>query len=199
LQNTNLESINTPKVTTSSIARLDFTAEEFFTEDGDFKYEADIEKLPWQDPIEMMMTLVNVKHLVYKFSTLVENTESVEDKTLTSDINSNPQEQALSIDFIFYGYDRYNLPEDAALPPNEFDEYNKLYPEEDNSFRVVGSEQITTPAGTFNCVVVEVLIDDEARKKLWMTKDKPGVYAKIIDDKAGTWGHYHIYELQEIK
>ena len=180
------------------IERLTFTVDDFFTEDGDFKYEADVDKLPWQDPMEMMMNLINVKHLVYKFSTLVENTESFEDKTLIADVNSNPQEQMLSIDFVFYGYDRYNLPEDAALPPNEFDEYNMLYPAEDNSFRVVGSEQITTPAGTFDCDVVEVLIDDEARKKLWMIKDKPGIYARIIDDKEGRFGHYHIYELQKI-
>lgn len=198
LKHENLEPVDTPKTTTSTIARLDFTSEEFFTEDGDFKYEADVEKLPWQDPMEMMMTLVNVQHLVYKYSTLVENTEAFEDKTLTADINSNPQEQELSIDFIFYGYDRYNLPEDAALPPNT--EYaNLLYPEQENTFRIAATEQLTTPAGTFDCVVVEVLIDDEARKKLWMVKDKPAVYAKIIDDKAGRFGHYSIYELQEIK
>ncbi len=74
-----------------------------------------------------------------------------------------------------------------------------MYPEEDNSCRIVGSEQIATPAGTFDCVVVEVAIDYETRKKLWMIKDKPGIYAKIIDDKEGTWGHYNMFELQEIK
>nr|MDA3866767.1 hypothetical protein [Salinivirgaceae bacterium] len=171
----------------------------FFTEEGDYNYEADVEKLPWQDPMEMMMSLANVKQLVYNYSSLIEEAEAFENKTLTADVNSNPQGQVLSIDFIFYGYDRYTLPEDAALPPNEFDGYNLLYPEEDNSFRVVGSEKITTPAGTFDCIVLEVLIDSEARKKLWMIKDKPGIYAKIIDDKEGMFGHYYVYNLQAIK
>ena len=183
---------------TQKIERLTFSANDFYDENGNYKYEADIDKLPWQDPMEMMMGLVNVKHLVYNFFTLVENTEIFENKTLTADVNSNPQEQSLRIDFIFYGYDSYNLPEDAALPPNEFDEYNRLYPEADNAFRLTGSEQISTPAGTFDCAVVEVLIDDEARKKMWMVKDKPGIYAKIIDDKEGQFGHYRIYELQKI-
>lgn len=186
------------------IERLTYSYEEFFTENGDFKYEADYEKLPWKDPLETIMTLANVKQLVYKYSTLIENTKSFEVETLTANVNSNPQEQELSIDFIFNGYDRNNLPNDSALPPNEFKQlygftYNELYPEEENSYRVAGSEQITTPAGTFDCIVVEVVIDDEARKKLWMIKNKPGIYAKIIDDKSGNWGHYHIYELQEIR
>jgi len=183
---------------TNAIERLAFSEDNFFTEDGDFKYEADIEKLPWQDPMMMMMSLVNVKHLLYKFSTLVENTEVFEDITLTADVVANPQEQELHIDNIFYGYDRYNLPEDATLPPN--DDYDHLlYPDEENTFRLAGSEQISTPAGTFDCAVIEVVTSREARKKLWMIIDKPGVYAKIIEDKPGTWGYYNIYELQEIK
>jgi hypothetical protein len=32
-----------------------------------------------------------------------------------------------------------------------------------------------------------------------MIKDKLGVIAKIIKDKSGTFGHYHTYELTEIK
>lgn len=180
------------------IEHLTFTEDDFFTEDGDFKYEADLEKLPWQDPMMMMMSLVNVKHLVYKYSVLVENAGVFEDIILTADVVSNPQEQELSIDNVFYGYDRYNLPEDTALPSN--DDYDHiLYPDEENTFRLAGSEEITTPAGTFNCTVVEVITSRDACKKLWMIIDKPGVYAKIIEDKPGTWGYYNVYELQAIK
>mgnify|MGYP000941296326 CR=1 FL=1 len=160
---------------------MSFTGDDFFTEDGDFKYEADLEKLPWQDPMLMMMSLVNVKHLVYKYSVLVENTGVFEDITLTADVVSNPQEQELSIDNIFYGYDRYNIREDATLPPN--DDYDHiLYPDEENTFRLAGSEQITTPAGTFDCAIVEVVTSRDVLKKLWMIIDKPGVYAKIIEE-----------------
>lgn len=184
------------------IEHLTYTQNDFFTEDGEgeFKYYDDEQKLPWKDYMEMMMTLVNVKQLVYKHSTLIEGVDVFESETLTADVNSNPQEQELSIDFIFNGYDRYNLPEDTALPPNEFDAYNKLYPTEDNSnFRVVGPEQITTLAGTYDCTVIEVVDGFDRSKKLWMINDKPGIYAKIIDEKRDeNFGFYHIYELQEI-
>ncbi|MCC7317938.1 MAG: hypothetical protein IT219_05355, partial [Bacteroidales bacterium] len=38
---------------TKQVARLTFTETDFYTEDGDYKYEADADKLPWQDPLEM--------------------------------------------------------------------------------------------------------------------------------------------------
>ncbi len=204
--NGTIYSFKKEKKSAIEIARLTFTYDDFFTEakDGEdryFKYNDDEQKLPWKDDREMMMTLVNVKQLVYKYSTLIEAIDVFENETLTADVNSNPQEQALSIDFIFNGYDRYSLPEDSGLPPNEFDAYNKLYPEEDNNtFRVVGSEQITTPAGTFDCTVIEVVGSFDRYKKLWMINDKPGIYAKIIvENRTENSGYYHVYELQDIK
>ena len=77
-----------------------------------------------------------------------------------------------------------------------------LYPLTDDIFRIVGNEQITTPAGTFNCVVVEVATISDVLKKLWVITDKPGfgIYAKVIDENPDeTWGHYSVYELQAIK
>ena len=201
--NGTIYSLKKEKKQYAKIERLTFTQDDFYTEggEGDFKYYEDEQKLPWKDYMEMMMTLVNVKQLVYNYSTLIEAVDVFENKILTADVNSNPQEQALNIDFIFNGYDRYNLPEDAGLPRNEFDAYNKLYPEEDNNiFRVVGSEQITTPAGTFDCTVIEVVDGFDRSKKLWMINDKAGVYAKIIDEKRDdSFGFYHVFELQEIK
>lgn len=187
------------------IEHLTFTQDDFYTkasdgEESEFKYYDDEQKLPWKDYMEMMMTLVNVKQLVYNYSTLIEAVDVFENKILTADVNSNPQEVELNIDFIFNGYDRYNLPEDTGLTQNEFDAYNKLYPEEDNNnFRVVGSELITTPAGTFDCTVIEVADGFDHSKKLWMINNKPGIYAKIIDENRDeNYGYYHIYELQEI-
>ena len=177
------------------IEHLTYTQDDFFTKNGDyedFKYPDNTQKLPWKDNMELMMTLVNVKQLVYSYSTLIESVNVFENETLTANVNSNPQEQQLSIDFIFNGYDRYNLPEDAELPPNEFDEYNSLYPEEDNIFRVVTTEKITTAAGTFDCTVIESVDGWDHSKKLWMINDKPGVYAKIIDENRDeNFGYYH--------
>lgn len=44
---------------------------------------------------------------------------------------------------------------------------------------------------------MEVIGSFETCKKLWMINDIPGVYAKIIADKPGTFGQYSVYELQE--
>lgn len=186
------------KVESNKIERLNFTDADFFDENGDYKYYEDEQKLPWQDPMEMSISLVNTEQLVYKYSTLIEGTGVFDSEILTANVHADPQEQALSIDFIFYGYDNYNLPEDTQLPPNN--EFSRpLFPEKEGDFRIAKTEQIATPAGTFDCTVIDAVFSFDVRKRLWMINDKPGIYAKIIEDKAGDFGHYVVYELQEIK
>jgi hypothetical protein len=184
----------------NKIERLNFTEADFFDENGDYKYEGEEVKLPWTDSFEMLMSLVNTSQLEYDFSTLVEGTGVFETKKLTADVKADKEEQILSIDFIFYGYDRYNLPDDTQLPPNDLDiSYgNQFFPLEENAFRVVGKEDLETISGTYNCTVVESTGSREQRYKLWMINDKPGIYAKIIEDKEGSFGHYHVYELKTI-
>jgi len=186
------------KTTEKQVNRLDFTEADFYTEEGDFKYYDDEDKLPWLNHYDLMAYLRNVSQLVYTYSVLVEDTDAFNSKILTADVEANLENELASIDFIFYGYDRYNLPDDTELPPNK-DYSNPLFPLKDDIFRVVGEEEISTPAGTFDCMVIEIMGDFEMRKKAWMVKDKPGVYAKIIEDKPGSFGKYAIYELQEIK
>ncbi len=183
----------------TKIERLTFTEAEFFTEDGDYKYYDDAEKLPWLNWGEMKTGLLNINQLVYKYATLISGTDAFETKTLTADVKATPQEEGFVIDNVFNGYDRYNLSEDEAF--NENTKYtNPLYPLNVEILRVVGTEKITTPAGTFDCTVVEAVKDSEVMKKLWMISDQIGIYAKIIeDDPDETWGHYTVYELQEIK
>lgn len=185
------------KASTHKIERLTFTEGEFYNEEGDYKYDEEEQKLPWLNWSELKNDLLNVHQLVYNYATLIEGTEAFNTKTLTADVNASLEEEGFHIDYIFDGFDRYNLPEDAELRPNN--EYsNPLYPLEDDTYRVVGQEQITTPAGTFDCTVLEVIYDYDIAKKLWMINDKIGVYAKIIEDKPGSFGKYAIYELQEI-
>ena len=191
------------KTESNKIERLSFTEQDFFTEEGDYKYYDDEGRLPWQDPYEMMMKLANIQHLVYNYAVLVNDTEVFTNKTLTADVEVYVDEPGLSIDFIFYGYDNYDLPDDTELPPNYYDisGYSiPLYPlRDDNPFRIAGTEEITTPTGTFDCTVIEVAGSFDRRQKLWMINDMPGIYAKIIEDKEGSFGHHIIYELQEIK
>ncbi|REE83733.1 hypothetical protein BX611_1028 [Lutibacter oceani] len=183
----------------SKIEHLSFSEEDFYNENGDYNYYDDEEKLPWKDFYKMMENLSVVNQLVYNYSVLIEDTEIFKNKTLTANVVVKEDEQTLSIDNIFNGYDSYNLPEDTALPPNNYDEYNKLYPLEGDTFRVVGEEEITTPAGTFNCTIIEALGSFDEKIKIWMITNKPGILAKIIKEKTGNFGHYFKYELQEIK
>jgi hypothetical protein len=183
----------------TKIERLGFTEDVFYNEDGDYKYYDEAEKLPWRNWSEMKTDLLNVKQLVYNCSTLLSGTEVFETKTLTADVKATLEEEGFVIDNIFKGYDRYNLPDDAEFYVSTEYSY-PLYPIEDDIFRVVGNEEITTPEGTFACTVLEAVNDSGALKKLWMINDKIGVYAKIIeDDPDETWGHYYVYELQAIK
>ncbi len=181
-----------------NIQRLSFSEEDFYDDNGDYKYYDDEQKLPWQDSYQMIADLSKVKHLVYKFSTLIESTKSFTTKILTADVIVNKEKQTLSIDNIFSGYDKYNLPDDTQLSPNEFDYYNKLYPLEGDSYRIVGKEEVITPVGTFICTVIEATASFDEKIKLWMINDKPGIIAKIIKDRAGDLGFYKVYELQEI-
>jgi len=185
---------------TGNIERLSFTEADFYSGNGDYKYDGEEGKLPWNDPIEMMMSFINTRQLEYNFSSLVEDTEVFETKQLLADVNANKENPSLSVDYIFYGYDRYNLPDDTELPPNNLDmSYgNQFFPLKENSFRVVGEEEITIPSGTYQCTIVESAGTSEERYKLWMINEKPGVYARIIEDKEGTFGHYYVYELKSI-
>ncbi len=185
------------EIAENEIERLKFTEDDFYTEEGEYKYD-DENQLPWLNNDDLINYLQNIHQLVYKYSTLIEGTGSFLSKTLTADVAANMDEETASIDYIFYGYDRYNLPEDTELPPNS-DYSNTLFPLMGDIYRITGTEQITVAAGTFDCKVLEIMGDSELRKKAWMIRDKPGVYAKIIEDKDGSFGKYSVYELQEIK
>jgi len=180
------------------IERLTFTNADFYDENDDYKYYDDEQKLPWQDSYKMMNDLANVKQLVYNYSKLIEGTSSFETKTFTSNVSANIEQGILRIDNIFKGYDRYNLPEDSEMPTNNYNQYNQLFPLDEDTFRVVGQEDITVAAGTFTCTVVEAAGSFDAVLKVWMINDKPGIIAKVIKDKPGDFGHYAIYELKKI-
>lgn len=182
-----------------NIERLTFSDKDFYNENGEYKYYDDDEKLPWRDSYQMIKNLTNVKHLVYNYSTLIESTKTFEIKTLTANVIVNEEEQTLSIDNIFNGYDRYNLPDSVEFPLNNYDYNKKLFPLGGDTFRVIGQEEIITPAGTFNCTVVEATAGFDEKIKLWMINNNPGIIAKVIKDKSKSFGYFKIYELKEIK
>ncbi len=52
--------------------------------------------------------------------------------------------------------------------------------------KLVKRESVTVPAGTFECVVVELEGFFGAHRTVWMIADKPGVYAQVIDHGNAT-------------
>lgn len=140
---------------------------------------------------------------MYKYSSLVQGTMVFQSKELVANVDTYENNDKVCIDFIFNGYDRAHLPEDTSLPPNcisDDDYYNRLFPEKESDYRIVGKDDVTTPAGTFRCTIIESIGDRDQRYKMWMIDDKPGVYAKIIEeDPDENFGYYHVYELQKIK
>ena len=46
---------------------------------------------------------------------------------------------------------------------------------------VLRRESVTVPAGSFECVVVELKGFFGAHRTFWMVEDKPGVYAKVVE------------------
>ena len=185
--------------TAKEIERLNFTEDDFYDENGDYKYDGEEEKLPWQDSYALKENLQKVTQLVYTYKILIKSTQSFDTKILKANVTTDEADESVSVDYIFYGYDNYNLPDDTQLPSNNFDPYSKLYPYKGDTFRVTGTEKISTPAGTFNCTIVELVNTLGEKSKLWMANENPGIIVKIIQDKPGQFGYYHIYELKEIK
>lgn len=186
--------------TSGKIEHLTFTEDDFYDADGNFKYEGEENKLPWRDYYAMLDYLKEIHQLTYSYSKLVRETKVFKKQLLTANVTTNEDEERGCIDFIFNGYDKKNLPEDTELPQNCTSSDNKLFPEKGEDFRVTGKEQVTTPAGTFACTVVEALGNNDQLLKMWMIDDKPGVYAKIIAENPDeNFGYYHLFELQNIQ
>ena len=200
----NGESLRFTKAKTpAKIEHLTFKESDFYDNDGNFKYDDAESKLPWKDAYSVYDDLKNVKQLTYKYSTLVRSAGVFQSKNLVANVHTEENNSRVCIDFIFNGYDKAHLPEDTSLPPNCISSdnyYNRLFPESESDFRVAGKEKITTPAGTFQCTVIEALGGGDRKYKMWMIDDKPGVYAKIIiENPDEDFGYYHVFELQGIK
>ena len=189
------------------IERLSFTQEEFYTEDGEPKYEADVEKLPWKDPMKMYESLKLKKSLEYTMSTLVEDTKAFEVKELSAKLVTDYNYEVVTLDNIFLGFDRNSLPEDAEIPTLSLESNDPTYtyvpfPYEVYTFRVISQNQsIIVPGGEFACTIVELIGDREEKIKLWMINDKPGIVAKVIEEKEGHFGdlEYKMFELIKIE
>ncbi len=181
------------------INRLSFSEEDFYDENGEYKYYEEEGKLPWQDYFKVLTNMEKVKQLSYNFSTLINGTETFDTKKLATNIVTSADDGTISFDNIFVGFDKENTPDDYEMPIAKYGVEVGLSPFESDTYRIVGKEEIKTPAGTFNCTAIEAIGDFDENLKIWMINDKPGIIAKVIKDLPGSFGHYWVFELTEIK
>ncbi len=181
------------------LEHLNFTEDDMYDENGEFNY-ADEDKLPWQDPYEMMESLKKINKLDYKYSSYLKDIKDFKSSVLTAVVKTEEEHEKMCMDYIFGGYDRTTLQEGMEMSVNctGTEDFNLLFPGKDMIYKVVGKETVTTPVATFSCTVVNA-IDGFNKVKLWMIDNKPGVFAKVIVENSDeNMGFYHVFELKQI-
>jgi len=182
------------KTEATKIERLNFK-EEDFPEEGD-----DPDKLPWRDFDQMAQFLNGVKSIKYQDGKLVEEFHTLK---YTYEILSK-----IAVDLQKPSVDFTNL-SIADGDTSQFSEkykggltgrYDDFFPRDElYPYRILGTQTVEVPAGTFQCTVVEGF-NTEQKCKYWMINDMPGIYAKIIQESVDPFGEleYSVTELKEI-
>ncbi|MFK5877890.1 MAG: hypothetical protein QM478_00185 [Flavobacteriaceae bacterium] len=180
-----------------------FEQENMLDEQGDFNYEQEEQKLPWK--IETIVNyLKSYNEIVYDVTHFADE-EALDSWVESEKINYNEEEQSIDVRrFSYFQNDYIDMTEDPLwmnnLPENEYD--FMFFPKENlNLYKVVGTENVGTPIGVFECTVVEGYGDFDGKIKYWMVNDKPGVFAKIIrvNDARVPFFYTNVYTLKEIK
>jgi len=177
-----------PKI---AVERLQWKDDDFYTNDGDFKYQDDENKLPWNNPEQIEQSYQNITQLTYNFYKLLDDKQTFDKKELIAKINVERNDTP-NVSDIFKGRNT----EDVIT----FDDLKYIFPVNCEVFRYAGTEKLTTPAGTFDCTIIEAMGDFDEKVKIWMINDKPGMVAKIIKDQNDdSFGHYYVFLLNKIK
>ena len=97
-------------------------------------------------------------------------------------------------------YISYNMPADGSKP-NITGDHEVFFPKDGTSpyfsymrpkIKIINKEDITVPAGTFECTVVELKNMFGEVQKVWMINNLPGIYAKVTEENR-------IYSLKEVQ
>lgn len=162
---------------TTTQETLDFTPEEiensYYSEDEYALPEEN--KLPWKNSESLVNYMQNVQRINYSKSTTNEDLQLIDETEVTANVSCNADDYQLFVDEIF---ERISSDDQDG---NYF--YPLAMPDE---FRVLGNREITVPAGTFNCSVVEAITNSgEIKMRVYMINNRPGVYAKLIAEVNG--------------
>ncbi len=197
----NFKKAEMAKPDNTPIPALKFTTNDFITKDGDDKYLDDGAKLPWT--IEQIYeNMKNIKEMVYHVDHFVPGNGKTDSWTNSYKVKFHSDKE-LGIREYSYSQKDYIDMDDSIFPLNEDTAGQMIFfPQaEPEYFRYVGTEKVKTPAGTFDCTVMEGVGEFDLKLKYWMINDKPGVYAKIIKSKEDGFSmdYTNVYTLTEIK
>lgn len=71
----------------------------------------------------------------------------------------------------------------SMLAESKWTKYSPFFKAENPEHKVVKTESVTVPAGTFEAVVTDINGFFGSRRTVWLIPDKPGIYAKIHEKK----------------
>jgi len=177
------------------IERLTFTDDEI-PDASDETYN----QLPWQNFDQMVEFLSPIHALKYRRGKLIAGLNLLKYDTIIRKIHVDTEKPAVKFSNLAVSKnDTLQFSENYRGGLTELN--NLFFPQEEPiPFRIVGTQTITVPAGSFSCTVVEGF-DGDTRMKYWMINDKPGIYAKIIREAslAGDEPDYSVMELTKIQ
>ena len=171
--------------------QLTLNSDENTEEDAEEPKSLNPEVFPWFNIEAKIAYLKNVRELKYKKSKLLEGFDAFISEEITAKVAIDEDAYQITIDPLFEG-----------LSAREYDEQNVFYPvKEQQYYNVTGEKEITVPAGTFMCTVVEAEDDfGDGKIRYYMINNQPGVYAKIIIvKKKFEQEEYTMYELSGIE
>jgi len=198
-----LAKLNSPAKIEMEKPTLSFERAEMYDEEGNFNYKEADAKLPWK--IETIVNyLKDYTEMVYNVTGFPDNQDPfawVESEK----INYNEVEQTIDVREYSYSQNDYiDMMEDPILM-NDLSEYTEgfmFFPKDNlDIYQIVGTEKLETPAGAFECTIVEGYGRFDDKVQYWMVKNKPGVLAKVIKvkDAPVPYGTTNVYILKEIK
>ena len=182
---------------------LNFTYDDLLDEEGGFYYEEETAKLPWKIT-DVLSFLKDYKDIIYTATNFSGDLEP-DSFLVSSRVTYNEVEQTIDIrEYSFFQKDYIDMSENpiSINDSENYQEHLYFFPKEKvDPFKVVGTEMIETPLGSFECTVVEGIGNFDNKIKYWMINNKPGVFAKIIivKDEDPPFGYNNIYVLKEIK
>lgn len=143
----------------------------------------------WFDFEARTAYLKNTTELKYRKSVFLDEFDVFTTEELSAKVYKD--DNSISMDEIF-----------TNIPEGEYTEDNIFYPLEGPFiYYTVGEKEITVPAGTFKCMVIDTdSFSSGNRTRLYMIENRPGVYAKVINIEDKFDGElFTMYELESIE